>query len=170
MPNEQMLSQAFRSPEYFMRMCRATTFHRIGTAHAFLNGLVKGFWKLVGREAKVKLTEGDDIRLTDEQKATIATNMKSLRGTSSYSSALANILQCAVASPRVVSVEHDDHPLTVLLPCVCLIGSMCTCTALTQRLGADAAGTGTGRMRGYLAFIFVAAENVQHLAVATLNW
>ena len=74
--------------------CRATTFHRVGTAHAFLNRLVKGFWKLVGREEKTELKVGDDIRLSDTQKAAIAANVKRLRSTSSYSSALANILKC----------------------------------------------------------------------------
>ena len=53
---------------------------------------MKGFWKLVGRE-KTKLKVGDDIRLSDTQKAAIAANVKRLRSTSSYSSALANILK-----------------------------------------------------------------------------
>lgn len=90
--------------------CRATTFHRIGVAHAFLNGLVKGFWGLVGREEKTKLKVGDDIRLTDAHKAAIAANVQKMRGTSSYSSALANILKYDLAHTlrQLVFRQRDE--------------------------------------------------------------
>lgn len=75
-------------------VCRPTTFFRIGTAHAFLNGLVKGFWSLVGRDSKRKLKEGDDIKLSKAQKAAIAANVARMRRTSSYMSPLPDLLKC----------------------------------------------------------------------------
>jgi hypothetical protein len=48
-----------------IRRCRPTTFFRIPLAHAFLNGLVKGFWRLVNRDKATndKLTHGREVIL-----------------------------------------------------------------------------------------------------------
>lgn len=76
---------------------RATTFFRICMAHAWLNGLVKGFWKLAGRDKQTneKLTCGQEVVLSKESKAKIAANVAAMSPTSAFTSTFKDILTCA---------------------------------------------------------------------------
>lgn len=81
--------------------CSPTTFFRIPLAHAFLNGLVMGFWKVVSRDDKTNssFTCGADVRLSAEAKEKIAANVERMAPTSAFSSTFKNILTCA---PRLL--------------------------------------------------------------------
>lgn len=69
--------------------------HRVPLAHAFANGLIKGFWALMARSGKVPLAFGNDIILTADQKAFIKAKVVELQGTSCYTAALPDLIQCA---------------------------------------------------------------------------
>lgn len=66
-------------------------------AHAWLNGLVKGFWKLAGRDKKTndKLTCGQDVVLSKESKEKIAANVAAMSPTSAFTSTFKDVLTCA---------------------------------------------------------------------------
>lgn len=68
-------------------------FHRIGSAHASLNGVLKDFWELMARDEKVQLKVGNDIRLTTDQIRAISANVKAMRGTSAFDAGLPNLLE-----------------------------------------------------------------------------
>lgn len=85
--------------------------HRIPVAHAFCNGLVKGFWGLMSRNPKVELSVGNDIILSPQTRKTIAAKVKELRGTTSFTSALPDIIKCASAAcPAPRPPTMSDFP------------------------------------------------------------
>ena len=74
-----------------------------------MNGLVKGFWKLVSRDDKTNatFTKGKDVRLTAAQKKKIADNVERMSPTSAFSAAFRNTLTCALfpGAPRPASTR-----------------------------------------------------------------
>jgi hypothetical protein len=75
--------------------CRPSTFFRIPVAHTFCNGLIKGFWRLVAREKTVVLAHGNDLILSQENRATIRRRAREMRATSAFTGPLPDIIQCA---------------------------------------------------------------------------
>jgi hypothetical protein len=76
--------------------CSPTTFFHIPLAHAFLNGLVNGFWQMVSRDKAIdeKLTRGRYLILHCESARRIARNFSMMHSTSGFASNFKNILQC----------------------------------------------------------------------------
>lgn len=69
--------------------------HRIPVAHAFCNGLIKGFWALMSRNPKMVLRVGNDIILSAEARQIIREKVKELRGTTCFTAAMPDIVQYA---------------------------------------------------------------------------
>lgn len=63
-------------------------------AHGFLNGLVKTFWSIVARPKNTHLRVGDDIRVSEDEKADIRVRTKHLHGTTCFTSALPDLIKC----------------------------------------------------------------------------
>ena len=63
-----------------------------------MNGLVKGFWKVAGRDDATNktFTKGADVRLSDESRRKINENVHRMSSTSAYSSAFKNVLEYAL--------------------------------------------------------------------------
>lgn len=80
-------------------VCRASTFHRIGAAHALLNGVVKGFWKLIAGERKGRLEQGNDLRMTSAQKQKVASRVRQLHATSGCNKAIPDLTACDPVLP-----------------------------------------------------------------------
>lgn len=95
-------------------LCRPAAMHRIPLAHAFCNGLIKGFWALMARSGKRVLRWGDDIILSKEARAVIKRKVQELRGTTCFTAALPDIIQCDASSPDRVEGSNRQ--------CVCLWG------------------------------------------------
>jgi len=70
---------------------RPKAFHRIPTAHAFLNGLVKGFWKLMCRNPNIHLPVGDHLIVDRDLCKRVSSRVKELRGTSCHTSSMPDI-------------------------------------------------------------------------------
>lgn len=77
-------------------LCRPEAMHRIPLAHAFCNGLIKGFWALMARSGKVPLRQGNDIILSRDARKAIKAQVAELRGTTCFTAALPDIVQCAL--------------------------------------------------------------------------
>jgi hypothetical protein len=75
--------------------CRASTFFRVPVAHAFLNGLVRGFWRMACRDAKSneKLTKGKDVIISKAEQKKIASNVARMHPTSEFDNGFKNMLE-----------------------------------------------------------------------------
>jgi hypothetical protein len=75
--------------------CRASTFFRVPGAHAFLNGLVRGFWRMACWDAKSneKLTKGKDVIISKAEQKKIASNVARMHPTSQFDNGFKNMLQ-----------------------------------------------------------------------------
>jgi hypothetical protein len=75
--------------------CRASTFFRVPAAHAFLNGLVRGFWRMACRDAKSneKLTKGKDVIISKAEQKNIASNVARMHPTSEFDNGFKNMLE-----------------------------------------------------------------------------
>lgn len=75
--------------------------HRIPLAHAFCNGLIKGFWALMSRNGKVPLRHGNDIILSKKTRELIRQKVKELRGTTCFTAAMPDIIKCGAAICKI---------------------------------------------------------------------
>lgn len=99
--------------------------HRIPMAHAFCNGLVKGFWGLMSRNPKVELAMGNDIILSPQARKNIAAKVADLRGTSCFTSAMPDIVKYAPQHGHSVHLQTDlDEPCNNC--CFFCSGTNCT--------------------------------------------
>jgi hypothetical protein len=75
---------------------RASTFFRVPVAHAFLNGLVRGFWRMACRDAKKNsgLSKGQEAIISKAAQNKIAANVNRMCPTSEFDSAFKNIIEC----------------------------------------------------------------------------
>jgi hypothetical protein len=92
------------------RACRASTFFRVPVAHAFLNGLVRGFWRMACRDAKVneKLTQGKDVIISKAEQRKIAANVARMHPTSEFDTGFKNIVEYALSvGPARCLLLHD---------------------------------------------------------------
>jgi hypothetical protein len=72
------------------RAHRVSTFFRVPIAHAFLNGLVRGFWSTACRDVKTNdgLTKGTEAIIGKAEQKLIAANVARIHATSAFDSGL----------------------------------------------------------------------------------
>lgn len=88
--------------------------HRIPLAHAFCNGLIKGFWALMSRSGKIPLRCGDDIILTKTQLKAIKQRVQELRATTCFTSALPDIIQYDAIHESATEVHRSRRARVIV--------------------------------------------------------
>jgi hypothetical protein len=75
---------------------RPSLFFRVPVVHAFLNGLVRGFWRMACRDVKKnsKLSQGQEAIVSKAAQVRIAANVRRMCPTSEFDSAFKNIIEC----------------------------------------------------------------------------
>jgi hypothetical protein len=100
--------------------CRPSTFFRVPVAHAFLNGLVRGFWRMACRDTKknCKLSKGQEAIGSKAAQEMIAANVQNAcaphrslirrsRTSSSAHQVLTNLITCMSC---IISInEYTGH-------------------------------------------------------------
>jgi hypothetical protein len=86
----------YLSGDVIQSHCRPSTFFRVPGAHSFLNGLVRGFWKVACRDEKAnsKLTKGQDAIVGKAAQKAIVANVARMCPTSDFDAKFKNILEC----------------------------------------------------------------------------
>jgi hypothetical protein len=81
-------------------------------AHAFLNGLVRGFWRMACRDAKKnsKLSQGQEAIISKASQEKIAANVRRMCPTSEFDSAFKNIIEYAFLPTLMLACPATRHP------------------------------------------------------------